>query len=181
MSFIRCKHEHLCRWRPWQGTWRRDDPSVAGVKAGRVLCWGRRTEDGGGWSRQEAGAGAACERMCARVRELAGHVSPGDRDVWLSQPASQGAPGCQLTTARLQLGPNMKGKARNQTSNNASRPLFNVQCSVFNVQRLLHRIDPDCQEELWLVKFAPITGNCLRCSQYLTDWLPRKCPNWYTN
>lgn len=130
---------------------------------------GRRTEVGEGWSRQEAGAGAACERMCARVRELAGHVSPGDRDVWLSQPASQGAPGCQLTTARLQLGPNMKGKARNQTSNNASRPLFNVQCSVFNVQRLLHRIDPDCQEELWLVKFAPITGNCLRCSQYLTD------------
>lgn len=88
-----------------------------------------RTEDGG-WSRQEAGAGAACERMCARVRELDGHVSPGDRDVWPSQPASQGAPGCQLTTARLELGPNMKGKARNQTSNNASRPLFNAQCST---------------------------------------------------
>lgn len=132
MYFIRGKHEHLCRWRPWQGTWSRGDPSVAGVKAGRVLCWGRRTEVGGGWSRQEAGAaaGAACERMCARVRELAGHVSPGDRDVWLSQPASQGAPGCQLTTARLQLGPNMKGKARDQTSNNASRTLFSVQRST---------------------------------------------------
>lgn len=79
--------------------------------AGNVeeCCWSQgwprpllRTEDEGGWSRQEAGAGAACERMCARVRELAGHVSPGDRDVWLSQPASQGAPGCQLTTARSQ-------------------------------------------------------------------------------